>query len=1130
MARGSYFAGDVLLDDLYTSLGTEPTYDPKAGDVYKVLVESHQKLYAGLNKAEVDRELRTLSEQVKMFRTAQETQAAIAETRGKSSRVTSQNITKFKTALIDATTELSKSMNAKSPAYDKAKLAADNTQGDNTAKFVAKVAALQEWNNAFGKPLSASSRDNMPTMNQLAVEHLGKNLNEVTVDQMVALLGTTAASGSTGTWLRNNFGAAKAGYEDMLSNSQMLTEALDKANKYEGKYDSMLTTLGAGAAGAKELNNELANLADQLEPTLMRATGRSPADIAAQQELIVNRNKEIEESQARIDRQEARAYGTSRQTADEKIGRLMATSQFKEWAAGNGFKTGEYNIDENGKLSMFPGNEDKAALRLFLYQANRPDRKYGPLFASKSTGALVRVTTQDPAQKAEIMKKYRGTDGNYYLDAKGGLVRPSEAQAAFENGGYIPSIEGAVVGGEAFLRMPNGSVVDAKTGQPATAPGNAQFFPVFKKDDANKPASFLSPNDVRDPAAIAELWAGSKLGLDKGNLSPEDAQALQAHTDRAPYKVADENTVKSSWTGVYTGRLDRPHANDAIRGKAGMSTISLDGGKIIIPGDQPSTIEVVETREPGLIAGVVRAFQKSMPEQHLKELSEQGVAVSREDGMPMAERIKLGEEQNERFLAPRPTKAGAGPVPDVMTTMTTSAGQQGLVALPADSSALRVAQRTGVPTAPIVPGAPIESTVAPTATTPTATTTATPATAPATATPATKPAPGAAPSATKTMKDDKGNVFSVTDDKITFVSPGPDQKVPPKTEWVKSSATGTAIMGVLNAEAAKTPVEAKPTTTLPRAGAATSVTAPAETGPEIGSRGAAAVVVPRKVPKTELDREEEKPAFRKAVDARREALRVALEKGARGTEDSYVPKPVEAGERFKGQDRDLLPGLAAPSRLPAMFSILDSDKLPESGLRPEEIAQLTALRDRYTKVMGLVPPVDQKAPLSGQPSTGRADLLKAQRLALTEMDAEGEATRILEGAKQRKMENVARTREVAERNVESAKAPYKEYQQAQADARTIEAGKTERTSRRFAPDASGMVQTPYEATIKEAESRTTPPKPMFDKTPTPEEAELAAGGTISSNRPKPNKASAFSFFKRKPSMSAAVSPELDMME
>lgn len=1118
MARTAYFSGDALLDNLYTSLGTEPTYDPKAGDVYKVLVESHQKLYAGLNKAEVDRELRTLTEQVKMFRTAKETAAAIAETRGKSQRVTSQNITKFKTALIDATTELSKSMNAKSPAYDKAKTAAANTIGDNTAKFVAKVAALQSWNDAFGKSLSPSSRDNMPTMNQLAVEHLGKNLNEVTEDQIVALLGT-AAGGSTGVWLRNNFGAAKAGYEDMLSNSQMLTEGLDKANK----YGSMLDTLGAGSPGAKALNDELATLADQLEPTLMRVTGRSPADIAAQQELVVNRNKEIENSQARVDRAEARAYGVNKQTADEKIGRLMATSQFKEWASGNGFKIGEYNVDENGQLSMFPGNEDKTALRLFLYQANRPDRKYGPLFASKSTGALVRVTTQDPAQKAEIMKKYKGTDGNYYLDGDNNLAMPSEAQDALENGGYIPSIEIALIKGKgAWMRTPDGRVMDARTGQPSTAPADAQFVPAYRVENG-KPAGYLTPGEVRTPDAVQGLWDSRTIKGDDGKLSPEDAQALQAHTDRAPYKVADENTVQSSWTGVYTGRLDRPHANDAIRGKAGMSTISLDGGKIIIPGDQPSTIEVVETREPGLIAGVVRAFQKFMPEQHLEKLQRDGVAVGREDGMPIAERIRLGEEQNERYLAPGPTKAGEGPVPDVMTTMTTSSGRQGLVALPAGSSALDVAQRTGVPTTMITPGAPMESSAAPT--TPTATTTAaTPATAPATATaaPATKPVPGAAPSATKTMKDDKGNVFEVAGSDIKWVKTA-DGTVPTgKTAWKTGTLVGDNIMGILNTEAAKTPVEAKPTTTLPRAGAATSVTAPAETGPEIGSRGAAAVVVPRKVPKTELDREEEKPAFRKAVDARREALRVALEKGARGTEDAYVEKPVEAGEFMPGQTTGPLQGLAAPSRLPAMLSVLDSKEFKEgkTGMTDEEITKLMALRERYEKAKGLVSPVDQKAPMArpDQVDAARTDKLKAQRLALGEM--ESDANDILEGAKRRQATTAGVP--VRERD-RTAGSTSPEAMRGQS---SLDAGRRESRG----PGASGLVESPYEAAINKAESRTTPPKPMFDKTPTPEEAELAAGGTISSNRPRPNKASALSFFKRKPGMSAAVSPELDMTE
>jgi len=1087
MARTSYFAGDVFLDDLYTTYGTAPTTDKGLQDNLVKLLGVRAKLYAGLNKGEIDRELRTLSEQAKLYKVTQETAADLAETRGKSSRVTSQNIAKMKSTLIDGQVALSKAMNARAVPYTTALNAAAAAGLQGQAAYPAMMTNLSGWKDSFGKPLAPDSADNVSVMNQMSITATGKPLNQVSVDQLVTALGPAVAGGQVGDYARTNFTAAKMRFEDMLAKDQLLTDDL----KYLNQNGSALSNLAAGAPGSAEQMARLRSISANVQSSLMSAFGRSAADIEAQRELTVNNNAELTKLDEDIDIARQRAYGTQKTTADEKIGRLMATPQFKAWADGNGYKIGDYNIDESGQLSMAPGQDDKAALRVFLYQAKRTDQKYGPLLASKSTGVLVRVTAQDPEQRAQVMDKYKSTDGSYYLNVDNELVKPSDARQELERGGFIPSVEASRAG---YFRLPNGTVLDME-GNPAQAPADAVFVPAYKNDASGKPERYLTPGDVSSPERVRALTEPPALGApDKMDLleGPAEKAALDAVAKGAPYKVADDATVQSAWTGVYTGYLDRPHARDALGGKTGMSAISLDGGKIRISGDRPATIEVVKARDPGIVAGVVRAYNKLMPEQHLEKLRTEGVGVDREDGMPISERVQLGEEAYDRFTAEPP---GALRAPtDAVMTMTAPSGKVLDVTLPIKSQAVKAGMSEGRDLIPV--GGDTQTPTAPAATAPAApatTTSASAAPAPATA-PATKPAPGAAPSTAKTLRvtDKEGNVFDVSLEKIKLVSQPEGAKKSKKTEWSSSDPAFEKIMVQLEKDnpleaATTTKAETKPApSALPKAGSKVDVKAPAETGPEIGSRQAAAVIVPRKVPKTELDLEEEKPAFRKAVDARREALRVALEKGARGTEAKYVEKPIEAGEFMPGQTTGPLPGLLAPSRLPAMLSVLDSADLKEgrSGMTDAEIAQLRALRDRYMKAQSLVSPVDQKAPMArpDQVDAARTDKLKAQRLALGEM--ESEINDILEGAEQRKMQGVGDNRREMETALQQAQYPRREYERAREEGirkgvETI----TRNQERRFA----------------EAKPPP-PPKPMFDKAPTPEEAELQAVETISSNQ------------------------------
>ena len=902
MARTSYFAGDALLDNLYTTYGTQPTSDPEAGKVYQRLVEAHQRMYAGLNKGEIDRELRTLSEQVKLYKIAREAATDLAETRGKGSRVTSQNITKLKTTLLDGQVAMSKTMNAKGPAYTVATNAATAAEKQGGDKFGGAMAALASWNDSFGKPLAPDSADNVPVMNQMSILATGKPLNEVSVEELVAKLGN-AAGGQVGDYARTNLTAAKMRYEDMLSTNKFFTDGLKKANS----YDSAMNNLAAGSPGAKALNAELADLADNLQPALLAATGRSAADIEAQRELTVNRNAEIEESQARIDRAEARAYGTQKKTAQEKMGRLMATPQFQEWAAGNGYKVGDYFITDKGALASNPGPDDKAALRMFLYQAENPG-KYGPLLASKSTGVLVKVTAQDPEEKARVMAAYKGSGGTYYLDAKGNLTMPGAAEDRLEREGYIPSVEIDMNSGT--FRKPDGSMMDVDGNPVAAAPAGAKFVPAVKNDASGKPERYLTEGDVSDAEKVKALTTVPPGAPDKmgGAGSPEEEAALEAYVKGAPYTEATEDQVQQVWTGTYTGYLDRPHASDAISGKAGSSTIKLDGGRVTIPGGRPATIEVLEEREPGAIAGVVRAFNKSMPDAHVESLKAQGKIQE----LPREEAVRLAKEQNARFFEeppPKPEVATEAAVP-----VTTPGGQQGVVSLPIGSRAVSAAGEEGRMVLPIA-SATVEAEVkraaeataaaaaasgkAPAAKPSAAAAPAAAPTAPtAPAAPATKPATGAAPSTAMRVSDKEGNVFDVSLEKITLVSQPAGAKKSTKREWTSKDPAFETVMARLEKDNPMPEAEAKPATSaLPKAGTKTKVAAPAETAPEIGSRGAAAVVVPKKVTPTTDEQDVERGAALRAAEQARKAAAVPFKEKESPDGEAYTAKTAEGQRR-----------------------------------------------------------------------------------------------------------------------------------------------------------------------------------------------------------------------------------------
>ena len=786
MARGTYSPGDEYLDTLYTAYGDAPTTDPKLSEQYVQLQKIRAELYKGLSKEAAQYRIAALTTQAKLYSEATKTAAQVAETIGRNNRVTAQNFTALKKAKEANDVELTKKLSAPTPAFAGAQTAFDGASG-GAAGARAAAAALTSWQDFNKRGLDPTSPDIAPLMNRFSTMVLnGKTLDQTTPDEIVSALGD--APDSMRQQIRSLVTAGKQRWDDMLTLQRTNQEEVQELNALEEQY----RRAGVGSADARKVEGRVKSMADNLSTNLMTALGSTPADIEAERQMLVDRNSAIAKIDRSADILEERAFGAGGASAREKIGRLIATPMFKQWAEGNGYTLGRAEVDEKGNLIYVPTAADNKMVSLFIWQTKHPE-KYGPLFASKTTGKYVRVTTEDPERRAEVMQKFRGGDGTFYLQ-DGALVSPGEAQKTLAEGGFVPTVQFAEAGGKGFMRLPDGTVLDAATRQPVTAPAGLSFTPAVKYDANGKPLGYLTVNDARDTAVGA------------GPLEEGDRADLATVLEQSPIRTASEEQVRDQWTGEHYGYLDRPHAFEMISG-TGPSTISLDGGKVKVPGGQRAIIEVIEKGETPILS--------------------------------KAERRELADRRAQEVLDGRPV--ARGPEPTVSVPVVTPGGTTTTAELPISSNAAQLAAAEG---RPMEIGGTAQ---APAAAAPTKGAAA-PATAPAPAVMAPAPAAPKAESpaapALRYIEDDAGNVFSFDGASIKLEKSGPGQPEPKTKEWKPGTKGYTDVAKVLGekgkeVEAPKPAVEPGP---APVPTAKDSKKAPLPEGAKVGARGTSAVV------------------------------------------------------------------------------------------------------------------------------------------------------------------------------------------------------------------------------------------------------------------------------------------------
>ena len=705
MAAPTY-AGDAYLQSQYLQYGADPTTDPKLLAVYKDLIAAHNKLVLGFDATQAKRDIAQLTTMAKTFDTIQRTQADIAETRAKSSRVTSQNFADAKIAKEKIDAELTKKLAVPTPQWTKA----DQARKSPPAGMTGPAAAAQElvnWQDTMsGKRLDPSNPDIGPIMNRFATEVLGRNLNEVTVDEMVNSLGQVPPR------LQADFRAlAEAGktrFDDITALQQQNRSEAEDIQRMSGDYER----LQAGSPGAKAIEDKLQGYVANLQPNLMRALGRSESDIAAERQLLIEQNEQVQQSERQVEE----VRGLIFKTKPDPIGRLVASDEFKKWAQANSYTPGVATVNADGSVSYQPSEDDAEAVWLYNWQAKHPGR-YHPTRRFKPTGAFVRVTVQDPAAREAVIKEYRGLDGKLYMK-EGELVAPGEAQQTLVDGGYVPSVDYAKVGGKSYIRRPDGAIIDVETGGVTKDTVDPKAFKPGLYYGTDGSTRYLTPGDVDTADEIKTLAAGSEGAAGMGIMGDEDKTAVDRYVATSTIKPATEDDVRSKWTGVYRGRLDAMLASDitgtrkdAAGNSYGPNAISLDGGRVIIPGSTPATIEVMKVDSPRVgLRGIAAGWRKRMTDREAERLDlGQEVPVGGASPNLSPEMQQRLDEKAAAQLAGVAMAEFLGQPPPViepkMVTIqeTDPGGAVRTVTVPADSAAARVAAAQGQDVEPVGP-------------------------------------------------------------------------------------------------------------------------------------------------------------------------------------------------------------------------------------------------------------------------------------------------------------------------------------------------------------------------------------------------------------------------------------------
>jgi hypothetical protein len=703
---GNYYAGDMLYGDLISSKGLDPDRPTNDVDAYEVLVKLEKVIadrFAGAARDQVRRELEMARLGLKLYESNNNTRAKLAETRGRDARAVTAALTSRRNSIEKNRAYVQSRLNA-SPDMRKVD-SAYATGGVNGA-----VTALVNLRDERGATIDSNHPAVHGYMDRF-VRTVTRGKQGIEDIDPATFTGTLAGLDPTlATQLEPLLVGGKQSINSLKSAQVELSNNLAKVSEGLG--------IAGGASVPQATLDKLVQdeiLRNDDDAALVeRLLGRSAADYEIEKQVLVENDAEYRRLLDLEESMRARVLGGAPGTGD-KIGRIVATPVFQQWAESNGFRLGNSRIVD-GKVEYIPGADDVKAIIQFQWQLKHPG-KFSPFGFGNSTGATVRVTVDNPERKEQILREY-AYNGKLYVNAEGDLVKPSTMSEQAAGLGLVPTLQTSVdAAGDTLIKKPDGSVVklDGTTADPATAISPFEDATLYVND---APVRYLMLSDIKPDTVVGYLDA-----------STPDGQAEIAAFDKAlvgasPFREVAPDTLRAQTAITAVGKLDKMHAAD-LSSPEGIGGISLDNGKTRFNASDRAAIEILEAPAKGLMASLRRAFRGNLTEAEALKLAAApvlGVGERLTEADRAAAAMRAEAEGRMGALAPG-AAPGVGAGEDTVTVSRTDTfGNEELAEVPADSQAARVAAAAGqvvsaptpAPAAPVAAPAPAPAAKAPT--------------------------------------------------------------------------------------------------------------------------------------------------------------------------------------------------------------------------------------------------------------------------------------------------------------------------------------------------------------------------------------------------------------------------------
>ena len=346
--------------------------------------------------------------------------AAFNETAAKSDRVETQAIADLRRNINDNRTKLAtQSAQIVSTRINPARAKFE------TGGVAAAMNELTRVLEAQGVRPDVSSPDMAGLAEQVATEFFGKSLSDLTPDEAASKVGDNPYLQQK---TREFIMYGKAAMTDQ-------TRANEEISTVNDQLEQLASTSGGYITGKQV--QEAQRLATKLAGLVEASTGMSATDMREEMERVAALDSTYQKLQQDSALLQAAAFKPGQEGLRSKIGRVVATDEFRAWAEDNGFRIGQAALDGD-EVVYVPGRDDERALIAYGRQmkTGAPIR----LFGTSNTGKLVRVTATDPEERARLLQQNDLGGGRYVLSEDGkSLLSPTSYMRRLQTEGYMSS-------------------------------------------------------------------------------------------------------------------------------------------------------------------------------------------------------------------------------------------------------------------------------------------------------------------------------------------------------------------------------------------------------------------------------------------------------------------------------------------------------------------------------------------------------------------------------------------------------------------------------------------------------------------------------------------------------------------